>query len=146
MESWRAKAIEILPEMEEDTNPSDNPMALWIEIRMEFDHAYKEPRNEDLIRRIYGYAGWCLEQGERTDHAETDLPTCVVVCFYEHIPTREASRQDMPRWFSRADIVLMKEIFSYHLNLDEYGRLLAMFPEPQPSRMSKKARGRQKSN
>ncbi len=52
VETWRAKAVEMLPEMEEDTNPSDNPMALWIEIEMAFDHAYEEPLNEDLIRRI----------------------------------------------------------------------------------------------
>ena len=138
VETWRTKAVELLPEMEEDTNPSDNPMALWIEIRMAFDQAYQEPRNEDLIRRIYGYADWCSEHGERSENAGEDPLTCVAVCLYEHIPTREASRLDMPRWFSREDIVLMKELFSYHLNPDEYERLLELFPDPKQGRRRKK--------
>ena len=138
MQSWRAKATELLPELEEDISSSDNPMGLWIEIAMEFDQAYEKPRNEDLIRRIHAYADWCLEHGERTERAKTDLPTCVAVCFYEHIPTREASRLDMPRWFTREDIVLMKDTFSYHLNPDEYERLLTLFAPPEGRQSEKK--------
>ncbi len=138
MESWRVKAIEMLPELEEDTNPSDDPMGLWIEIAMEFDDAYKEPRNEDLTQRIYAYADWCLQYAERSPKAADDPLTCVAVCFYEHIPTREASRLDMPRWFTRDDIVGMKETFSYHLNPDEYKHLLELFPPPESGRRKKK--------
>ena len=137
-ETWRAKAIEMLPETEEATNPSDSLMALWIDIRLEFEHAYKESCNEDLIRRIYAYADWCLEHAERSENAGEDPLTCVAVCLYEHIPTREASRLDMPRWFSREDIVLMKDIFSYHLNPDEYERLLELFPDPRQRRRREK--------
>jgi len=56
-----------------------------------------------------------------------DLPTCVAVAFFEHIPTLPASRNDMPRWFSRADIIKMREIFSYHIGDIEYARLLKQF-------------------
>ncbi len=80
-----------------------------------------------------------MEHGERSEKAEKDPPTCVVVCLYEHIPIREVSRLDMPRWFSRDDVVLMKDIFSYHLNPNEYERLLGLFPEsPQRRRKNKR--------
>ncbi len=146
MEAWREKAHKMLPELDE-VDDSDDAMGAWIHISMAFDQAYEAPRNEVLIQRIYGYADWCSEHGERTGRATTDLPTCIAVCFYENIPTREASRQDMPRWFSRDDILLMKDTFSYHLNPDEFERLLEMFPEPQQShKKNKKACGKQRKN
>ena len=105
---------------------------------MEFEHAYDEPRNEDLIRRIYAYADWCSEhakQCRRRGGRPLDLRGRL---FLPTIPTRRAPRLDMPRWFSRDDIVLMKDLFSYHLNPDDYERLLELFPDPRQRRRREK--------
>lgn len=140
MEPWRSKALELLPELTStilDEDYVDHPMQLWIEITFEFDRAYEEPRNEDLIRRIYEYAFWCLEHGEQhpTD-AGRDLPTCVCIYLYEHLPTNEAARQDMPRWFTREEVLTMRELFTYHFK--EWDRLLALFPAQVSNRTAKR--------
>lgn len=128
MEEWRAKALEMLPELEEEIREAAEPMRMWIEIELEFDNAYDEkPPNSDLIARIYHFAFWCMERDQRDDSADEDLPTCVAVCFYEHIPLIELARADLPHWFSRADIVGMKDIFSYHLEDGEFEKVLALY-------------------
>lgn len=139
METWRAKALELLPELAADIlhEEIDTPMQLWIELSLVFDRAYEAPRNESLIERIYQFAFWGLEHGEHhpTD-AGRDLPTCVCVCFYEHIPTNEAARRDMPRWFTREEVVLMRELFTYHYS--DWDGLLALFPEPMSNRRARR--------
>lgn len=146
MSVWRAKALEMLPELAKEIAAVDNPMWAWIEICFAFQDAYKEPRNEDLIRHIYGYADWCLEHGHRDKDAERDLLTCVAVCFYESIPNHKASREDMPRWFSLEEVLAMKETFSYHLNPDEFDLLIKLFETAAPERPAKRgARARRRA-
>jgi len=50
---WQGKALEMLPELAEEISETLSPMCLWTEISFAFEEAYIEPRNEDLIRRIY---------------------------------------------------------------------------------------------
>jgi len=123
MADWRQKAREVFPEMETEVGDAENPMALWLDIQFEFFVAYKEPRNEDFIRRVYEFESWCMEQ-EGGQDAENDLPTCVVVCFWEHIPTDPAARKDMPRWFSSEEILANTEVFSYFLSRGNFEALV----------------------
>lgn len=75
---------------------ADTPYLLWFELREAFERVYEEsPRGELLIRRIYQYSDWCCSQ-PRGKTAEDNPLTCVAVCFYEHIPTHTAAREDMP--------------------------------------------------
>jgi hypothetical protein len=97
-------------------------------LRLAFGDAYKEPRNEDLIARIYQYAEWCGTQPRGTS-AEDDLGTCVHVCFFEHIPESPAALEDMPRWFSREDVVLMKDTFSYMVREEGFKRILQVYDD-----------------
>ena len=128
---WRSQAQAVLPELAEEIAASTNSMQLWIEIGFAFSSAYDEPRNEDLIRRIYGFASWCIEQ-PRSEHAQDDLFkddlfTSVVVCFYEHIPLNKVAWADMPRWFTEEEVRQNKKVFSYHSSAAEYEELLALF-------------------
>ena len=93
---------------------------------MPFREAYKSPRNEDLIRRIYAFAAWCESQPPGST-AEDDLGTCVTVCFTEHIPTIPEALDDMPRWFTREEVERMKETFMYQIGEAGYARILARF-------------------
>src|SRR5215467_8994756 len=123
---WGREAFERFPELIDQFDNVESPMLLWIELAYAFDKAYKEPRNEDLISRIYAYADWCCEQPEGAT-AENDLATAVVVCFYEHIPECPEALADMPRWFKLSDVQLMKETFSYMVGEEGFQRILLAY-------------------
>lgn len=133
---WRDKARELLPELTEEINEAQYPAALWDYIGAEFDFAYEEqPPNEDFIRRVYAYAGWCVQQ-EQDPKADAfwDLFTCVAIQFWEPLPTNPAARADMPRWFTRSQIEEDRQFFEYLIGPGEFEELLALFdPEPPPS-------------
>jgi hypothetical protein len=127
MARWRAKAIELLPEMRNEIQAAETPMGLWIEVCAEFALAYKdEPRNDDFIRHVYSYANWCRQQ-PRSDEASRDLFTCVVVCFYEHVAKLKASRQDMHRWFTKQEVDENRDVLGYLLDPDEFDEMLELF-------------------
>jgi len=82
---------------------------LWLWLTSAFADAYtKVPPNDALIGRVYEYAKWCSNQ-PRGSCAENDLLTCVVACFDEELPRIELAMKDMPRWFTRDDLVRFQE-------------------------------------
>jgi hypothetical protein len=123
---WGREAFNRFPELIDRFDFVESPSSLWIELRFAFDKAYKEPRNENLISRIYAYADWCCVQPGATT-AEDDLGSCVVVCFYEHIPESPEALEDMPRWFKLSDVHLMKETFSYMVGEEGFQRILLAY-------------------
>ena|SRR5437870_6656644 len=125
-EHWREAAQRMLPEFQSEIAGAETPMGLWTEIIFHFDDAYEEPRNEDLIERIYGYADWCLEH-DVGESAADHLPTCVAVCFWEHIPICKAAREDMPRWFSYEDFRANEHFFKYRLETEEWEELKQVY-------------------
>ena len=125
--------MKMLPEIQSEIEDAESPMALWIEIVFYFDEAYEEPKNSDFIRRVYGYADWCLGQ-DIGETADEHLPTCVVTCFWEHIPTNKAARDDMPRWFSFEDVMANKHFFEYLLTEEEIKELKAVYLKTEDSR------------
>ena len=145
---WREEAARVFPELSEELSECDSPMGFWCELNLTFERAYESPVNEDLIRRIYQFADWCLQHHEEDVDAGEHLPTCVCVAFYEHIPSYPAARADMPRWFLREDVLLMKQTFSYHTSEKDYEDLLALFrsPDGKETRKQRKARLKREAN
>jgi len=125
-DQWREVALRMLPEFQSDIAEAETPMRLWTELIFHFDEAYEEPKEEDLIRRIYSYADWCLEQ-DAGESAADHLPTCVAVCFWEHIPTCKAAREDMPRWFSYEELLANEHFFKYELEAEEWEELKQLY-------------------
>jgi hypothetical protein len=123
---WGKEALNRFPELLDRFDQVDSPYLLWFELTEAFKEAYKTPRNEDLIARIYAYADWCCSQPEGNT-AEDDLGTCVCACFYEHIPEFPEALEDMPRWFSRPDVLTMKTIFSNMVGEEGYQKILSVF-------------------
>jgi hypothetical protein len=126
---WGREAFTRFPDLIEDLDFVSSPYDVWFVLTEAFKKAYKAPRNEDLISRIYAYAAWCCEQ-PRGETAENDLGSCVCVCFYEHIPQSPEALEDMPRWFSRADVLAMRELFSYHVGDKGFQRILQAYQRP----------------
>jgi hypothetical protein len=130
---WGKEAFNRFPDLIERFDFVDSPGALWIELTAAFFDAYKEPRNEDLIARIYSYAEWCCTQpGGIT--AEEDLGSWVCVGFYEDIPLAPEALADMPRWFSRADVLLMKDTFAYMVGEEGFKRILLAYDDSENKR------------
>ena len=130
---WGKEAFKRFPELIDRFDFVDSPYELWFELRDAFEEAYRDPRNEDLIARIYDYANWCGSQPEGKT-AKDDLGTCVCVCICEKIPELPTAVEDMPRWFSRSDVLLMKQTFSYRVGDEGFQRILLAYERFQKSR------------
>jgi hypothetical protein len=126
MNEWQEMALQMLPELQSEIETAENPMSLWFEIVYAFDEAYVDPKNDDFIERVYGYADWCLFQPQG-ETAEEHFPTCVAICFWEHIPTNNAARDDMPRWISYEDLILNEHFFKYSLSDQEFDDLKRVY-------------------
>lgn len=137
---WGREAFNRFPELIDRFDNADDPYLLWFELTEAFKNAYKAPRDEDLIARIYAFADWCCSQPEGAT-AGDDLGTCVCVCFYEHIPQSAEAVEDMPRWFSRSDVLAMKDTFSYLVGEEGFQRILLAY---ERHHQQQKRRGRQR--
>ncbi len=132
-DEWKKEAIKRFPEIAEyELEYWDNPNTCWSSLLMSFKKAYKDPRNDNLIKRIYGYSEWCLEQ-PRGGPAEDDLFSIVIVAFIEHIPTIPEAMQDMPRWIPYETVKGSEEIFSYFEGKVGYKKILEVYKEWQDS-------------
>jgi len=134
---WRTEAFKRFPEFHNRFEDADNPYLLWFQLRDAFAEAYEEPRNEGLIKRIYEYGDWCCSQ-PRGETAEDDLATCAAVCFFEHIPEIPKALDDMPRWFTRADVLKMKKLLSYQVGEEGYAKVVARFDRHDKEHNQKK--------
>ena len=145
MSRWRSAAIERLPEFRQVIAEADNVMSLWLELRLAFEEAYRDPRNDDLIARIYSYADWCRSAPRNSD-ASRDPLTAVAVAFYEHIPETKAAREDMPRWFEYDEIANCRTVFAYQIGDEAFEELLTCMKKHEERfstrrRCSKKHKG-----
>ncbi|MDQ3818570.1 MAG: hypothetical protein M3362_12955 [Acidobacteriota bacterium] len=133
MNEWREVALQKLPEIKSEIKDAETPMAFWGELIYHFDNAYEEPRNDDFIRRVYAYADWCLNQNVGETAAE-HLPTCVAVCFWEHIPAFKPARDDMQRWIPFDDVMLNQHFFKHLLSDAEFDELKGLYANAKGSR------------
>ena len=124
--SWGLEATHRFPDLLDRLAGITAMYSLWNELSKIFKEAYGPPKNPDLISRIYAFARWCGDQ-PRGKTAEDDLLTCVSVCFLEEIPTMEAAIEDMPSWFTRAEVLNMKDTFSYHVGEVRFLKIIAAY-------------------
>jgi hypothetical protein len=122
---WRDEAMRRFPDHAETFREAESPYAVWSDLWHIFGSAY-ESGNSALVAGIYAYAEWCGTQ-PRGETAEDDLATCVNTCFVEHIPTNPKALDDMPHWFTLADVKRMKDTFSYHVGPEGYAKILARY-------------------
>jgi hypothetical protein len=84
MSLWRKEAFERFPEFRTQLQKSKSAMAFWIELQFAFDEAYRKG-DLDQFQRILDYADWCFH-APRGKEAESDLPSCILVTLFEHMP------------------------------------------------------------
>lgn len=120
--SWRKEAFERLPEFRRFLREEKSTYNFLGELVTKLDAAY-ELKDDDLVKRIYGFVFWCMK-APRGKNASGDLLTAVACSFLEHLPQHDRIRNDIGRWFSRSDILGMSEIFHYHGTEDQYQEML----------------------
>lgn len=136
--TWDIEALTRFPDLIEEFEGVTTMYQLWSELTDAFKRAYGEPKNADLIERIYQFAFWCCKQ-PCGNTASDDLGTCVCVCFFEEIPTIDAAIPDMPKWFSHADVLMMKSTFSYMVGEEGYQKVLQAYEKPRQPHGRKKS-------
>jgi hypothetical protein len=122
MSAWKRVALEKLPEYRGLIDAADNPMALWIELHLKFERA----TDEDLIRRIFEYARWCMQRSGEGRYL-SDAGTAAVCAFYEHLPQHADIRRDLSRWLTREEFANLRDAFRYHLSEAEFASFEAEF-------------------
>jgi hypothetical protein len=113
------------PDHASDFQEAESPYAVWIDLWMAFQSAY-DSGNSAVVANIYAFAEWCGTQPPGTS-AEDDLGTCVNVCFVEHIPSHPKALEDMPRWFTLADVERLRDTLSYIVGPEGYAKVLARY-------------------
>jgi hypothetical protein len=127
LEDWRAKALELFPDLRDLIETQPNPMSLWIELSLAIETVYAEkPLNDERVGKFYDYAAWCLKQ-PRAENAETDLSTAVAVCFIEHIPLHQSISDDLYRWMSAGSFHGFENLFRYHFSDEEFKKFSVEF-------------------
>jgi hypothetical protein len=124
MSLWRKEASQRLPELQRiiASRDVDNPMRLWIELKSTFqDLCEQDPLPLDLIKRVWGYAKWCMT------HDNGDVATAAALAFGEHLLDRKATRRILPEIMTRADYEGLKGLLLYHNSEEDYANGLKLF-------------------
>jgi hypothetical protein len=114
MPEWRQRAVELFPELRDELADEDeifSPNALWFEL-LPLACDARRTGNDDLLRRIYGYAAWSWEQGG-------ELANSVGVSFYEHLLDEPWMRPLVFAWLSPRIVTAIRPLWAERLTADE---------------------------
>ena len=101
-------------------------MALWIELHLEFEWAFR--RNDALlVKRILSYASWCIS--EQSGPLPNDTSTAVACAFYEHLPSCKDFWPHFRKWLSPSEFAALIPIFAYHASAAELEQLKASYAQ-----------------
>ena len=123
-EDWHARAVAMFPELSEDLK-TDGYIAFQIyalcsELETMVRVAHRES-DDDMLRRIYGYASWARDQ------PEVDIWNAIGVCFYEHLFDERWMRPLVIPWVTSTDVREYMGLWEFRLppaDLEEVRRLL----------------------
>jgi hypothetical protein len=121
MDSWRTKALETFPELEDKIVETSGIVDLWIELYCLLQAAYEErPVNDTLIGNVYDYAAWCINQPQEKSADLEDPSSAAAVGLIENIPLNKQVSDDSYRWLSVETFAGCEALFRYHLSDEEY--------------------------
>src|SRR5690349_9906444 len=80
MSTWRRKAIALFPELRNHTSLDDPEYTIYMLFfdLLPMSREAHQTQNDELLRRIYGYAEWCSHQPQK------ELWNPAAVAFWEH--------------------------------------------------------------
>ena len=123
MANWRRKVLTLFPELRiEAQQPGFTVYSTFFHLLPTVRQAHKDD-NEELLRRIYGFAEWSLEQRAK------DMWNAAGVAFYEHLfDSHPTLWPDMVQWLSPRVVADCSGLWEFRLTTEafvEVNRLLA---------------------
>lgn len=103
MSVWRRKALALFPELKE-TIQKASIYQLFFDLLPAVQQAHAR-RDEKRLRRIHGFAEWCLHQRAK------DTWNAAAVCFYEHLFDDRKHFDAVIPWLSPAVIENCKPLW-----------------------------------
>ena len=95
MASWRRKVLALFPDLQPAAQrPNNSIYTVFFELLPRVREAHQEG-DAEMLRRIYGFAEWCLEQKAK------DIWNAAGVAFYEHLfDSHRSLWSQFVRWLS----------------------------------------------
>ena len=147
MSAWRARALELFPDMRATIQGADSAGMLWIELCFRFEDHYKNPdisqESPDLIHNLYLYAVWC------TRSSSDEVSNAATIGFYEHVArfafSCEASKYQLVIHDLVANIGLPEILrlpFAYPIERHQYETFLTNCVEVDRDLRQRRKKGR----
>jgi hypothetical protein len=112
--TWRRKALALFPDLRCDVQrPDFSIYMVFFELLPMVREAHQEG-DAEMLRRIYGYAEWCLEQKAK------DLWNAAAVAFYEHLfDSHRSLWRQFVRWLSPRVVADCWGLWEWRLSAEE---------------------------
>jgi hypothetical protein len=94
MAAWRRRALELFPQLGNELPRREFTIYMLYFDLLPMVRSAHDVNNEEELRRIYGFAEWCMRQ-----KAE-NLWNSAAVCFYEHLFDIPEYRTKVVSWLS----------------------------------------------
>ena len=129
MSTWKAKALEYLPNLKEQILAARDRQSVWREVEREFHAAVKRVDRAGIIGCLR-YAAWTLHP---TPQAKTvaDVSESAARFLYEQ-------SKDLHRWMGRYDFMFAQKGLRFHLGDQKYSEFEARFLEKTRAYPSRK--------
>lgn len=121
MSVWRRRALEFFPQLRRELQRRDYSIYLLYFDLLPMVRKAHDTDDADLLRRIYSFAAWCLEQKAK------DLWNAAGVAFYEHLFDDRRYWQKVIPWLSPRVIAECWSLWEWRLSaetLQEVRRLI----------------------
>lgn len=123
MSAWRRAALGCLPSRHREAIERNEDVGmLWVDLWLAFTEAHLEPVDEETIRGVYEFAGWCVGESHNDD-----IQTTAALHFYEHLPTDKRVRERLPEHMTRQEFLGFTDVFKYHLSPEEHDEFVEDF-------------------
>lgn len=117
MAAWRRRALELFPHLQNELQRRDsNVYSLLFDLEMMAREAHNA-NDEDLLRRIYGFAEWCSRQTAR------HLRNAAWVMFYEYLLDDPAGGKYVIPWLSPRVVADHWQLWEAVLSADTWEKI-----------------------
>ena len=134
MSTWKGKALEYLPGLNERILAARDRQSLWKEVEREF-HAAVERGDKACATGCLKYAAWTLHPAPQAKTV-ADVSQLAARFLYAHA-------DDLHRWIDRYDFIMAQKGLRFHLGNQKYSEFEARFLEKTARYPRKKAKQKQ---
>jgi hypothetical protein len=121
--------MEVLPEYRQVIEAADNPMSMWIDLRLAWERIDHDA-NPKLEVRFLTLARWCLS--DASGQLPNDTSTAAAVAFIEHLPQRREHWAKFRKWFTKDEFLRLRPHFGYFLSESELAELTEQYERGKP--------------